>query len=113
MPKESPLETVKRLYGDRDKLIDDVVAAAKSAGEDASELKDRLVAVSNKKLIRLAAVSKEIKDRYGGREKLVGALGQALGKAKDNDYVEKLRTFSSARLLDMMRTAEKRAKNAK
>lgn len=112
MPKETPLQTVKRLYGSKDKLIDSVVDAAKGAGDDVSDLKERLMTASNRKLLRLAAVSQTIKERYGGRDKLIGKLSETVGKAKDSDYVEKLRGLSSARLLDLMGAAERRAKKA-
>lgn len=108
MAKETPLQAMKRLYGNKEKLIDSVVEVAKGAGEDVAEVKDRLVSVSNKKLLKLATVGKSIKDKYGSRDKLVASLSSSLGKAKDKDYVEKLKGLSSARLLDMMKAAERR-----
>lgn len=113
MAKETPLQAVKRLYGNKDKLIETVVEVARGAGEEAAEVKDRLVTVSNQKLLRLASVGKSIKDKYGSKDKLVASLSSAMGKAKDKDYVEKLKSFSSARLLDMMKATERRAKSAK
>jgi hypothetical protein len=110
MAKETPLQAVKRLYQSKDKLIDKVVDVAREAGEEASEVKERLATASNKKLLRLAEVGKTVKDQYGSKDKLADALGKALGKAKDKDYVARLRSFSSARLLDMMRSAGRRAK---
>ena len=108
MAKETPVQAVKRLYGSKEKLIEQVADVARSAGEEASEVKDRLIAVSNQKLLRLAEVGKVIKDKYGSRDKLVVSLSQALGKAKDKDYVEKLKGLSPSRLLDMMKTAERK-----
>ncbi len=66
--------------------------------------------MSNKKLLRLADVSKRVKDKYGSRDKLVETLGKSLGKAKDADYLARLGAISTARLLDMARTAERRAR---
>jgi hypothetical protein len=85
-----------------------VVEVARSAGEEAGEVKDRLVTVSNQKLLRMAEVGKTIKDRYGSRDKLVDSLTGVLGKAKDADYVEKLKSYSPARLLDLMKVAERK-----
>jgi hypothetical protein len=110
MAKETPLQAVKRLYGNKEKLIDQVVDVARDADEDAGEVKQRLATISNKKLLRLADVGKRIKEQYGTRDKLVDALGKSLGKAKDSDYLARLRTLSSARLLDMARSAERRAR---
>jgi len=88
------------------------VGVAKQAGEDAAEVKERLVSASNKKLLRLAEVSKQIKDDYGSKDKLADALAKALGRAKDSDYVTKLKSLSATRLLDMMKSAGKRARKA-
>ena len=71
--KESPLQTVKRIYGSKEKLIDSVVSAAKEVGDGAADAKDRLASVSNQKLLRIAEVSRAVKDRYGNREKMVDA----------------------------------------
>ncbi len=108
--KESPLQTVKRIYGSKEKLIDSVVSAAKEVGDGAADAKDRLASVSNQKLLRIAEVSRAVKDRYGNREKMVDALAGAVGKAKDKDYLEKIRTFSTAKLFDLARSAERRKK---
>ncbi|HET6613918.1 MAG TPA: hypothetical protein VFG83_18090 [Kofleriaceae bacterium] len=110
--KETPLQTVKRRFGTKEKLVDSLVDAVKEAGEEAAEVKQRLLLASNKKLLRLAEVSTTVKDKYGSKDKLAEALGQALGRARDNDYVNKLRTFSQARLLDMIRAAERRVKKS-
>lgn len=104
--KESPLAKVKRLHGTKESLVDTVVAdLARETGEDAGELKQRLLGSSNQQLLRLAEVLKTVKDKYGSKDKLVDALSAARGKAKDGDYMAKLRTLPLPRLLDMMRAA--------
>jgi hypothetical protein len=114
MAKETPLQAVKRLYQSKDQLIEKVVDVARGADEDAAEVKERLASVSNKKLLRLAEVGKAVKERYGGsRDKLIGSISQALGKAKDADYVARLGKYSTARLLDMARAAERRVRRTK
>ena len=107
--QESPMQAVKRLYGNKDKLVDAVVDTLKDAEQEAGELKERLLRSSNKKLLRLAEVGKTVKDKYGGsKDKLVAALAEAKGKAKDADYVARLQQFSPARLLDMLNAATTR-----
>jgi hypothetical protein len=113
MAKETPLQAVKRLYGSKEKLIDSVVEFARGAGEDAAEVKERLVSVSNQKLLRIAEVGNAIKTKYGSRDKLVDSLSGVLGVSKDKDQVEKLRSHSSARLLDMIKSAERRVRRQK
>ena len=110
---ETPLQAVKRLYQSKDKLIDKVVDVAREADEEVAEVKERLATVSNKKLLRLAEVGKAIKEKYGSKDKLVAAISQAVGKAKDKDYVARLKQLSSSRLLDMARGAERRVRRTK
>jgi hypothetical protein len=112
MAKETPLQAVKRLYGSKDKLIDQLVDVVRDGDEEAAEVKERLGTVSNKKLLRLAEVSKQVKDKYGNRDKLVDSLSKSLGKARDADYSTSLRTISTARLVDMARAADRRARRA-
>jgi hypothetical protein len=113
MAKETPLQAMKRLYQSKDKLIDKVVDIAREADEEKDEVVRRLATVSNKKLLRLGEVSKVLKDRYGGsKDKLVAAVSQAVGKAKDKDYVARLGTYSAARLLDLVQSAERRTRHA-
>lgn len=105
--KETPLAKVKRLHSNKEALLDSLVAdLAKENGEDAGELKQRLAGAPNKKLLRLANAVREVKDKYGSKEKLVDALSKAQGKAKDGDYVAKLRTLSIPSLLDKMHAAK-------
>lgn len=108
--KETPLQAVKRRFGSKDQLVDSIVEAARGASEEIADAKERLKTQSNKKLLRIAEVTETVKQDYGSRDKLVEALSSALGRAKDSDYVNKLRTFSNARLLDMKRAADRRAK---
>jgi negative regulator of replication initiation len=110
MAKESPIQTVKRVYGSKDKLIDSVASSLKAVGDDASDAKERLRAVSNSKLLKLAAVTTAVKEKYGNRDKLVSALATTLGRAKDSDYVTKLKTLSTTQLFDLSKTAGRRSK---
>ena len=104
---------MKRLYQSKDKLIEKVIDIAREADEEKDEVVERLSTVSNKKLLRLAEVGKVVKDKYGGsKDKLVAAVSQAVGKAKDKDYVARLSSYSAARLLDLAQSAERRTRRA-
>src|SRR5688572_28524889 len=112
--KETPLQAVKRLYGSKDKLVDSIASVLKDADEDTVEATERLLRASNARLLRLAGVAKSVKDRFGGsKDKLVAGVSGALGRAKDSDYVAKLKSYSPARLLDMLGAAEKKTKASK
>lgn len=108
--KETPLQAVKRLHGSKEKLVEKLVADLESAGEDAEDLETRLQASTNKKLLRLAEVVATVKSQYGGnKDGLVKAIAEAGGKSKDQDYLGKLGTLPLPRLLDMARSARRRA----
>ncbi len=115
MSTETPLQQMKRLYGSKQELVDKIAKLArKSDGEgeeeDVDDVKARLLTASNAKLLRLAEVTEVVKNKYGSRDKLVDSLAETMNRAKDNDYVSKLRTKSQTVLLDMMRGAQKRVR---
>lgn len=107
-----PLSKVKELYGSKDKLVDKVASVLADGDNDAGSLKDRLTAASNAQLLRLAKVAEDVKKAYGSRAKLIETITRTLGRAKDNDYVQKLGSFSLPKLLDLARGAERKAKQA-
>jgi len=111
--KKSPLARQKDEHESKEKLVDRVISVLGSitkSDEDKDTVKARLLAASNKKLIRLHEVGSEIKSKYGSMDKLAEAVGAALGRAKDAPYLDKLKQYTPARLLDMVKAAEKRGK---
>ena len=113
--KKSPLTRTKDEHGTKEKLVDKLVTLLgqiKKTDEDKDELKARLLAASNKKLLRLLEVGSEIREKYGSVEKLAEAAAGALGKAKDSPYLEKLKSLTPGKLLDVLHVAEKRGKKA-
>jgi hypothetical protein len=111
--KKSPLARRTDEHESKEKLVDRLISVLGSitkSDEDKDALKARLLAASNKKLLRLADVGAEIKSKYGSVEKLAEAVGAALGRAKDAPFVEKLKSYTPARLLDLVKAAEKRGK---
>ena len=78
-------------------------------------MKARLLAASNKKLLRLLAVATEIKDKFGSTQKLAEAAATASGKAKDQAYIAKLKKLADrtpARVLDLVHAATAKHKAA-
>jgi hypothetical protein len=108
MSTKSPLERVKQEFGGKDKLVDKIVGLIDPGDESKDDLRKRLLGAANGKLIRVFAVATRVK-KEGGHDKLVEAAAQSLGRAKDKDYVEKLGSFSDARLLDILQAAERRS----
>lgn len=114
MSQKSPMAVVNEKFGGKDKLVEQIVGLLGSDTDEPKEdLRKRLLGAANKKLLHLHDVASTVKDKYGSREKLVQAAVTSLGRAKDKDYVTKLGTVSTPRLLDIARIAERRAKQAK
>src|SRR3954462_7533709 len=99
MPTKSPLEEVNDKFGGKDKLVDKLVGLLES-DEPKEELRKRLLAVANKKLLRLQAIASLVKEKYGSREKLVEQLVGAQGRAKDKDYRTRVEGFTTPKLMD-------------
>ena len=108
MATTSPLARVKQEFGGKDKLVDKIVGLIDAGDESKDDLRKRLLGAANRKLIRLHSVATQVKGA-GGRDQIAAAAAQELGKGKDKDYVAKLSTFSSGKLVDMLNSAKKRS----
>jgi hypothetical protein len=102
--KKTPLMQVNDEHGGKTKLVDKILGSMERGEEDEGTLKARLLKASNKKLLRLLAVSSTIREKYGSAEKLAEAVGGKLNRIKDKDYMAKLGGYAPARLLDMARS---------
>jgi hypothetical protein len=107
---KSPLQVVNEQHGGKEKLVDKLVGLVEKGEEGAEEIKARLRSVSNTKLLKLLEVAETVKQKYGSKEKLTQAVAEALGRAKDADYVKKLGAYSPARLLDMAKALAAKAR---
>ncbi|HRI08664.1 MAG TPA: hypothetical protein PKW35_12660 [Nannocystaceae bacterium] len=109
----SPLQQVKKLYGSKENLIKAVTSLYSPVeGESAEDFAKRLKHVANAKLMRLVKAGEAVK-AAGGRDAIVAKIAELRGQAKDKDYLAKLTTFASPKLLDMVRSLEKRVKSTK
>lgn len=107
---KTPLEVVNEQHGGKEKLVDKVLGVLEQGDdEDRDDLRRRLLSASNKKLLRLLRIGETIRQRYGSTERLAQTVAQALGRAKDSDYVKRLSGFTPARLLDLAETLARRA----
>ena len=111
--KKPPLARTKDEHGTKEKLVDKLVTLLgqiRKVEGDKDELKARLLASSNKKLLKLFSIGSEIREKYGSVDKLADAAATALGRAKDAPYVAKLKGLTPGKLLDIFHSAEKRGK---
>ena len=114
--KKSPLARQKDEHGSKEKLVDrllGILGTITTNEGDKDELKARLLAASNKKLLRLFEIGSEIKEKFGSVDKLAEATAKAVGRAKDAPYVTKLKTLSPGKLLDVFRTSSKKEARGK
>src|SRR6185436_16737170 len=109
MSSSSPLARVKEEFGGKDKLVDKLVGLVDAGDESKDDLRRRLLGAANSKLLRLHIVATKVKEQ-GGHDKLAAAAAAGVGHGKDKDYVAKLEAFSNGRLVDILETAERRAK---
>jgi hypothetical protein len=110
MASKTPLALVKEKFGDKAKLVETL---EKVTGEDlwvARTNKDKgLAHVSNAKLLRLHATFAEVKEKFGTREKLIGALLELEKRGKDTGLRQKLSEWPVPRLFDAYKSALKRS----
>jgi hypothetical protein len=111
MSNKSPLTQVNEKFGGKDKLVDKLVGLLET-DEPKDEVRTRLLGVANTKLLHLHEVASMVREKYGSRDKLLTAAAAALGRTKDKDYLAKLESFSTAKLLDVTLMAERRARRA-
>ena len=111
--KTPPLKTVTERFGDKAKLVGAVQAlATKDLWIDRVNSERGLARVSNAKLLRLHEMLSLVKKEFGSREKLIDAVLASMKRQKDTGLRSKLETYSTPRLLDLERSAKRRAKNA-
>jgi hypothetical protein len=111
--KKSPLAAVKDGFESKEKLVEAVSAFISSdLWVDRVNGAKGLGRVSNAKLLRLHALLKDAKERFGTREKLVASVLEATQKTKDAGFKAKLASYPLPRLLDLQRAASRKSKQA-
>ena len=107
-----PLARVKERFGSKEDLVKKLVEPLATDTEDTDDVRTRLLKASNQQLLRLHAVVNTVQEKWGSRDKLIAAIGSAMNKSKDQDYLAKLATFSLPRLLDLATSTTRRQKPA-
>jgi hypothetical protein len=105
----TPLARRTAAFGSKSDLINKVKSLATEDLWISRQNDDKSWAgISNAKLIRLHDILTLVKDKYGSREKLIDALVSAHGRGKDADYKKHFAAWPLPRLLDALRSAERR-----
>lgn len=105
-----PHGRVKEGHGGKEALAKSLASVIARTGEDAGELATKLTKASNQQLLRLQRAAETVKKKWGGRDKLISAIGSAQNKGKDKDFIAKLESLSLPQLVDMMTAGERRAR---
>lgn len=107
----TPLERVKSEFGSKEDLVGKLAPLlARTADESEEDFRERLLRVSNAKLLRLWDRESTLRETFGSREKLVDAVVEL--HAGDADFRTRMLNLSTGRLLDMHATAAKAARRA-
>ena len=106
-----PKAKVLEAHGGKEALAKAIASVIARGDEDGDSVADRLKTASNAQLLRLSRVSETVKKKWGSRDKLIAAIGAATNKAKDQDYLTKLGTFSLPQLVHLAASHERRARS--
>jgi hypothetical protein len=96
-----PKARVADAHGSKAALAKTIAPLVARTDEDVDALEVRLRTASNAQLLRLQRASQTVKSKFGTRDKLIAAIGEASKKSKDKDYLAKLGTYSLPQLLDL------------
>ena len=100
----TPLHTVTEKFGSKAQLVDQLVGLVQRQEDESDvELTERLMRVSNRKLITLHERENALNTSFGTREKLVSAIVEKKLGRTDADFEKKLGQYSTGRLLSMSR----------
>ena len=104
--KPTPHQLVKKSFESRANLVQKLVDMVdKHHGDNTNdEVKSRLMALSNQKLLRLYRVEQKVRERFGDKDGLIKHIlekRKASGFTADDVLKTKLESLSKAQLLDM------------
>lgn len=113
--KKPPLAEVKERFESKGALLDSLLALLEQPEDETrDEWKARLLVAPNSKLLRLHRNATAVRERFGSRDALLGAvcaLKFAGGKV-EVAWRDKAARWSDGRLLDLHGRLEKTAKRA-
>lgn len=104
--KPTPHQLVKKNFESRAALVEKLVDMVDKQRGDTTDdqVKSRLMALSNQKLLRLYRVEQKIRERFGDKDGMIKHIleqRKAAGYTADDLLKTKLEGLSKARLLDM------------
>jgi hypothetical protein len=111
---KAPITVVKEKFGDKTKLVEAVKAfMSEDLWVNRLNSEKGLEHVSNAKLLRLHQIFTQVKAEFGTRDKLIDAILTLENRSKDQGFRSKLAAYPVPRLLDLHKSAKKRAASRK
>jgi hypothetical protein len=113
MTTHAPLAQVKGSVGSKKDLVEKVRAlATEKFWIDRTSNPRALERLSNTKLLRLHRVFTDASKRFASRAEVIEAIARAENHARDVDFKKSLERHPLPRLMDMLQSAERRARRA-
>ena len=102
--KKSPMDIVKERFETRENLVDAILGLMSDSDKD-DRTAARLKGAKNAQLLRIHSVLGEVQERFGSKDALIEEIAKQkfAGKSPEQGFVEKLKGYTSRRLLDMHR----------
>ena len=98
----TPLHTAKNDFGSKEALVEKLVPLLdRQDSESDGEFKERLMRVSNRKLLRLWEREQNLRENFTNREQLVDEIVQAKLGRSDTELRNSLLGLSTGRLLSL------------
>lgn len=108
---KTPFESIKERFKDKAGLVHAVRGLINDElWVDRLNADKGLDRVSNRKLLHLHELLTQVKSQFGSRVKLLDAILADQKRQKDADYRKGLERRSTSQLLEIYRSAQKRAK---
>lgn len=105
MTDQSPYQIVQDEHGSKAQLAKKVFELLDHPNDEdeAYDLEYRIQTLSNRKLLRLWHAYQVLEDKFGSKDELIDAIMGAKFPEGNDDYRQKIETFTVPRLLDVAR----------
>ena len=105
MTKRSPLQIVQDEHGSKPQLAKKVFELLDHPEDEDEryELEYRVQTMSNRKLLRLWNAHQVMEEQFGSKDELVDAIVDEKFSGGNDDYADKISSFTVPRLLDLAR----------
>ena len=106
----TPLHTVKDQFGSKESLVEKLAPMLdRAADENEGDFKERLMRVSNRKLLKLLEREETLRNSFGSRESLVDKIVGAQTLESNSTLRERLLGQATGRLLSTWSSLDRKS----